>query len=223
MVLPTVVLASFLIPRESEHSGVFEDPWKTSLEVDSAGNDYDHDVERQSHDIGPNGDATDDPEFIRDVVPQGAGAGEEEPARPFPPGLRAAFGASSTGPSSPPQAPVKRGLFAGLRSIIFPPQDENKPPSTYRTLPVIAGLVIPFSILLEISGLTDNWYTPTSRSDAGETRNSPIGLDAMLAISMFFAVVANVSLICRFLEKGPVLATTLVTVTSLTIHGNASI
>jgi hypothetical protein len=44
----------------------------------------------------------------------------------------------------------------------------------------------------------------------------------MLTTSIFFAVMANVSLICRFLERGPVLVTTLIAMASLTVHGKGS-
>ena len=207
-----IILASFLIPhREGERSG---DPNK-----DYRG-DADNDSEHQSPDLESkiaNGE-----EPIQDSDPQSAD--EDEPDQPSPPGHRVTFGTLS-GRSSPSidRAPTKQGLFARLKSIIFPPQDEDKPLSHHRILPVVSGLVIPFSILLEIPGLTDSWYIRTDKNIVVESRPNPAGFHAMLAISMVFAVLANVSLICRFLEKGPVLAATLITMASLTIHGNASL
>jgi potassium channel subfamily K len=122
----------------------------------------------------------------------------------------------------PKRAARNEDILARLKAIVFPPHGEDKALSNYRILPIISGLIIPFSILLEIPGLTDSWYIRTDGNVIVETRPNSSLLDVGLAFSMFFAVVANVSLICRFLEKGPVLVTTLITIFSLTIHGNAS-
>lgn len=212
MVLPTVVLTSFLISREGEPSMDSE-----GGEVESARDDGDNvGNEQQRWDLGLRGDAADDYGSMQSSVLREAEKGE--PAKTSPPRHRA-FGIPFGGFGSPTEkAPATPGFWTELKSTIFPPQEKNRSPSNHRVLPVIAGLVIPFSILLEISGLTDSWYA--SRSIIAETQRNPAGLGVMLVVSMFSAVVANVSLICRFLEKGLVLATTLITVVSLTIHGD---
>lgn len=187
----SILLSSFLVPRhEQGRSEDSEDPEKSPR----------------------------DNESIQDFDPQDAD--EDEPDEPSPPGRRVTFGIPSGGPTPPPErAPARPGPLARLKTAVFPSEDEDKPPSNYRIIPVISGLVIPFSILLEIPGLTDSWYIRTDRDVVVESRRNTAGFDVMLAISMFFALVANGSLICRFLERGPVLATTLTTMASLTVHG----
>ena len=219
MVLPTVVLTSFLISREGGPSRDSEDPPEARGEVESARDDGDNAGDQQrSWDPDLRGVATDDYGSMQGSALQETEKGE--PAKTSPPRHRA-FGIPFEGFGPPTEkALVTPGFWAGLRFLTSPPRGKNRSLSNHRVLPVIAGLVIPFSILLEISGLTDSWYANTSRSTAAEARRNPVGLGVMLIVSMFSALVANVSLICRFLEKGSVLATTLITVVSLTIHGD---
>ncbi|GLB39132.1 putative ion channel [Lyophyllum shimeji] len=87
----------------------------------------------------------------------------------------------------------------------------------YRYLPILAGVIIPFSILLEIGGLTEPWYIRTQGHTIVETRkNTPI-LEVGLGFSMASAVAANVCLIVRFMEK-KIKAMTMLCVLFLTIH-----
>ena len=88
----------------------------------------------------------------------------------------------------------------------------------YRYMPIISGIVIPLSILLEIPGLTEDWYIRTEANKTVERRpNTPI-LETGLAVSMAFGVLANICLICRFMEKR-VKYMTILCVIFLTIHG----
>ena len=88
----------------------------------------------------------------------------------------------------------------------------------YRYLPIISGVIIPLAILLEIPGLTGDWYVVTEENRTIESkRNTPL-LNTGLAFSMAFAVFANICLICRFMEKN-VQYMTVLCVTFLTIHG----
>ena len=222
MGLFSILLASLLVPRRGgERSGDLEDPEVARPEVEpSVGDQYDN--ERRSRDLGPDDDIADDNESTQGSDQQDAEEGERDESSP--PARRVTFGTTPSGESSSPEKnPAKPGLFSRLKAIIFPPHDENEHYSNHRILPVVSGLVIPFSILLEIPGLTDSWYIRTDQNVVVESRPNPISVDVLLGISMFFAVVANLSLICRFLEKGPVLATTLTTIASLTIHGNATL
>jgi hypothetical protein len=220
MGLFSILLACFLISPIGERSVDPEDPEKARRGVELAAGD-DDDNEQQSHDPGANGDVEDDKESIRDSDPQDDG--EDEPEEPSRNGRRVTFG-SPSGESGPPseKGDVKPGFLTRVKAVLFPPLDEGKPLSTsdYRTLPIISGLIIPFSILLEIPGLTDDWYIRTDANVVIERRPNPVLLDIALGFSMFFALVANISLICRFLDKGPVLVMTLITIASLTIHGN---
>jgi hypothetical protein len=205
MGLFSVALASFLIPHSEEgRSGVPDRDDTTSNE-----NEDSQDLESK---------IVDGEEPIQDSEPQSAD--EDEADEPSPPAHHVTFGTLSGGSTpSLEKAPAKPGLLDRLKSIVFPPQDEDKSLSHHRILPAVCGLVIPFSILLEIPGLTERWYIRTDHNVVVESRPNSASFDAMLVISMIFAVLANVSLICRFLEKGPVLATTLVTMAFLTIHG----
>ena len=111
--------------------------------------------------------------------------------------------------------------FTRLKSIIFPPDDDaslEKFIPNYRWTPILAGVVIPFSILLEVPGLTEHWYIRTEANTIVETRSNSVILDVALAFSMACAVCANICLILRFLEKR-VKAVTLLTIFFLTTHG----
>lgn len=115
----------------------------------------------------------------------------------------------------------RQTVLSRARTFFFP---KSRPGETaqyapyYRYSPIISGVVIPFSILLEIPGLTEHWYIRTEENKTIETRpNSPL-LDAGLALSMSCAVFANICLILRFSEKR-VKATTLFCVLFLTMHG----
>lgn len=88
----------------------------------------------------------------------------------------------------------------------------------FRWTPLLAGVLIPFSILLEIPGTTEKWYVRTSGNDVVEYRDNPIILNAGLALSMASAVLANISLIARFLEWRITLVTMLC-ISCLTFHG----
>ncbi|PWY97286.1 voltage-gated potassium channel [Testicularia cyperi] len=70
-----------------------------------------------------------------------------------------------------------------------------------RRTPIFSGLVAPFSIVLEIPGLTSKWYADID-PDGIVIRfiDNPTILTVGLAISLGAAVVANLAIICRFLE-----------------------
>lgn len=86
-----------------------------------------------------------------------------------------------------------------------------------RYLPIISGLTCPFSVLLEIPGLTEPWYVKTYGYTVIETRPNPVLLDVGLAISLTLGVVANVCLVARFLEFRPK-RFTLFAILALTLH-----
>ena len=220
MGLFSIVFASLLIPRRAgERLGDPEDPEKGRREVGIAEDNDDNDDGQRRRDPGSNGDLEDDSVSIHDPD-----VNEDEPEEPPQPGRRVTFG-SPSGESGPPseKGDTKPGLFSRLKAAVFPSHDEDKPLSNYRILPIISGVVIPFSILLEIPGITESWYIRTDGHVTVQTKPNTTLLDVGLAVSMFYAVVANISLVCRFLEKGPVLVTTMVTIVSLTIHGNVSL
>ena len=92
----------------------------------------------------------------------------------------------------------------------------------YRITPIFSGVIIPFSILLAIPGFTEHWYIKTHQNKTVETQKNPIVLDIGLAFSMLCAVLANVCLVVRFMEKR-VRTMTLLCVIFLTIHGQLSL
>ncbi|KAM0791088.1 hypothetical protein ACM66B_004379 [Microbotryomycetes sp. NB124-2] len=88
---------------------------------------------------------------------------------------------------------------------------------THRYLPIVSGLLVPFSVLLDIPGLTERWYQRTVGYEVVETQPNPPLLDIGQAVSMAFGVAANIALVLRFLEKRPY-EMTLVAIASLTLH-----
>lgn len=112
--------------------------------------------------------------------------------------------------------------YSRFKSYILP-SDENeaaleKYAPNYRWTPIISGVLVPFSMLLEIPGLTEHWYIRTEGNSIVESRHNPAILDVGLAISIACGLFANVCLVLRFLEKR-VKTVTLCTVVFLTIHG----
>ncbi|KAG1751002.1 hypothetical protein EDD22DRAFT_850754 [Suillus occidentalis] len=129
-------------------------------------------------------------------------------------------------PLQPPpvNSPNKHlSLFARAKSFIFPPSsDDLSYAPNYRFIPLITGIVIPFSILLEIPGLTGYWYIRTEDYNTVQTRSNPVLLDIGLAFSMTCAVLANICIILRFLEKR-VMRMTVLCIVFLSIHDTINI
>ena len=88
----------------------------------------------------------------------------------------------------------------------------------YRSLPVISGVVMPLSVLLEIPGLTEDWYIRTEANKTIDRKLNTTIFITGLAISMLFGVLANICVIYRFLEKR-VQTMTLLCIIFLTVHG----
>ncbi|KAK4685486.1 hypothetical protein P7C73_g4663, partial [Tremellales sp. Uapishka_1] len=95
--------------------------------------------------------------------------------------------------------------------------DPEYVPPKYRWTPILSGLLQPFSILLEIPSLTEHWYVKTVNNIPVVYQANPTLLDVGLGISMFCAVVANIALISRFLERR-VYISTVTTIIGLSIH-----
>lgn len=111
--------------------------------------------------------------------------------------------------------------FLKFKNFIHPKtsvQDIDSYVPNYRYTPIISGIVIPFSILLEIPGLTERWYIRTENNQTIEVRKNTLILDVGLALSMACALAANICLVLRFLEI-KIKPMTLYCVLLLTIHG----
>ncbi|GAA5984694.1 hypothetical protein JCM10908_003463 [Rhodotorula pacifica] len=96
------------------------------------------------------------------------------------------------------------------------PLDPLATPDT-RLLPILSGLACPFSVLLEIPGLTESWYVKTYGYTIIDTRPNPVLLDVGLAISLALGIAANVFLVARFLEFRPK-RFTIAAIVALTLH-----
>lgn len=117
----------------------------------------------------------------------------------------------------------KPSWYQKLKSFFNTPTSPSELESyvpNYRTTPIISGIIIPFSILLEIPGLTGHWYIRTVDNQTIEIKNNPVLLDVGLGFSMACALLANICLVMRFLEKRIKLMT-LFCVAFLTIHGTS--
>lgn len=113
---------------------------------------------------------------------------------------------------------IHRPILAVWAFLFTHPDDMHEHIPVYRWLPIVSGIVIPFSILLEIPGLTEHWYVRTVNDQVVEIRRNSPFLDTGLGISMACAIVANVALMFRFLERH-VKTMTVVTICGLTLHG----
>jgi potassium channel subfamily K, other eukaryote len=89
---------------------------------------------------------------------------------------------------------------------------------SYRRIPILSGILIPFSILLQIPGLTEHWYVRTSDGQVVQTSKNSAILTVSLAFSMALAVIANFALINRFLERS-VRRSTIICIVTLSLHG----
>ncbi|KAG6868644.1 hypothetical protein C0993_012688 [Termitomyces sp. T159_Od127] len=87
----------------------------------------------------------------------------------------------------------------------------------YRYMPILSGVIIPFSILLEIPGLTENWYIRTEDHKIVDIRENTTILDVGLGFSIAFAALANICLVVRFMEK-KIKMMTILCILFLTIH-----
>lgn len=118
----------------------------------------------------------------------------------------------------------KPTLLSRIMAYVWPSDDHSSDIDAfvpnYRWTPIISGIVIPFSILLEIPGLTEHWYIRTEDNKTVESRPNPVILDVGLGFSIACALVANTCLILRFLEKR-VQTVTLLCIVSLTVHGES--
>ncbi|GAC94432.1 potassium channel [Pseudozyma hubeiensis SY62] len=70
-----------------------------------------------------------------------------------------------------------------------------------RKTPIFSGLLAPFSIVLEVPGLTSKWYAKIDQNGIVERFiDNPTILTVGLAISLSAAVVGNLAIVLRFLE-----------------------
>ncbi|KAG0310253.1 hypothetical protein BGZ99_000556 [Dissophora globulifera] len=85
--------------------------------------------------------------------------------------------------------------------------DMSELESTYRVLPLIIGCIIPVSILINVPSVTSPWvgvrpYDPTTDS-WGDPVEMPLPhwMNAMIIVALLMAVICNVCVLSRFLER----------------------
>jgi hypothetical protein len=89
----------------------------------------------------------------------------------------------------------------------------------YRILPIIAGILIPLSILLSIPSLTNQWHVQTDGNVALEARPRTLHHIVAMSLSMACGVLANICLVLRFAERS-VKKMTLLCIVLLSINGS---
>jgi hypothetical protein len=104
--------------------------------------------------------------------------------------------------------------------VSHPEHERGQIIPNYRRTPIISGSLIPFSILLEIPGLTVPWYVRTYGNETVETRKDPPLILISISISLALAVLANIALLCRFLERH-VKRNTIICIVALSVHGDS--
>jgi potassium channel subfamily K len=174
------------------------------------------DQEHPDEDIPEEVEELDD---FEDDVDEGQQDGQQ-PRQGVPLTSTATFSSSSVIRFSRPSLPkwlvkIKEALFVSHREH----NDEQILPN-YRRTPLISGSLIPFSILLEIPGLTEPWYVRTDGHQTVEKRKDPPLVLIAISISMALAVLANVALLLRFLERH-VKRNTIICIVALTVHGKS--
>jgi potassium channel subfamily K len=107
-----------------------------------------------------------------------------------------------------------------IKDVLFVShQDHEEFIPNYRRAVILSGSLVPFSILLEIPGLTEHWYIRTDGYKIVEWHKNPPWIIIALSFSLALAVIANIALLNRFLERR-VKRCTLISIIALTIHGN---
>ena len=172
-----------------------------------------------------NNDRDDPDEFLDDfdeleqedtIVPEGAEEDHlDRPGHGMPP-ITTTTMSSSISTSVRPLLPR---CLVKVHEILFGTHHEREvyAPS-YRRVPILSGGLIPFSILLQIPGLTEHWSVRTSDGQIIQTSQNSAILIVSLAFSMTLAVIANIALINRFLERA-VKRSTIICIVALSLHG----
>ncbi|KAF9197953.1 hypothetical protein BGZ49_001374 [Haplosporangium sp. Z 27] len=94
-------------------------------------------------------------------------------------------------------------VFAGQSHT---PADIDELESAYRILPLIFGCIIPVSILINVPSLTSPWvaqqqYNPQTETWSQVEISIPHWIEAMVIVALTMAVICNVCVLSRFLER----------------------
>ena|SRR6266850_117945 len=220
---PTFLTAAFLAhilptkgPLNEPQAGLEPDRGDPERGASSSGASQDQALYGEHHDY--DGDDTDQETKGHDDLGENRDI-ERQSSQGVPLTSTVTMSSSSMKTFSRPSLPswlfkVKEVLFGPLQD-----REEFFKLPTYRRAAIISGNLIPFSILLEVPGLTENWYVRTDDHQIVESRKNPPWVIASLSISLALAVLANIALVYRFLERRPK-RSTIVSIIALTIHGN---
>jgi potassium channel subfamily K, other eukaryote len=185
------------------------DPEQQDPEKGGTGDDHEQEDEDEVdlHDFG---------EFHDGVDGEGA-QNEHRPRQGVPLTPTATF--SSSIHFSRPSLP---NWLCKIKDVLFYSHEDHHEDilPNYRRIPIFSGSLIPFSILLEIPGLTEPWYVRTYNNVTIESRKNPPLIVVCMSISIGLAVLANIALIYRFLDRH-VKRNTIICIVALTIHGNS--
>ncbi len=159
----------------------------------------------------------DDFEDLNQDVDEGEGQQDEhQPRQGVPLTSTATFSSSSAIHFSRPSLPK---WLIKIKDVLFGSHEGHEQIlPNYRRTPIISGSLIPFAILLEIPGLTEPWYIRTNGPQTAEARKDLPLVLISISISMALAVIANIALILRFLERH-VQRNTIICIVTLTLHG----
>ncbi len=173
--------------------------------------------DQEQHDEDSPGEIEDLDDFEDDVDDVDEGQQDEhQPRQGVPLTSTTTFSSASITNFSRPHLPK---WLIKIKDVLFGSHGEQISPN-YRRAPIISGSLIPFSILLEIPGLTEPWYVRTDGHQTVETRKDPPLVLISISISIALAVLANVALICRFLGRN-VKRNTIICIVALTVHGKS--
>ena len=90
---------------------------------------------------------------------------------------------------------------------------------TYRILPIIAGILIPLSVLLSIPSLTSRWHVQADGKVTLEARPNPLYHVVAMSLSLACGVLANICLVLRFAERS-IKKMTLLCILLLSMNGS---
>ena len=90
---------------------------------------------------------------------------------------------------------------------------------TYRILPIIAGILIPLSVLLSIPSLTSRWHVQMDGNVELDARPSPLHHIVAMSLGMVCGVLANICLVLRFAERS-IQKMTLLCIVLLSMNGS---
>ncbi|KAF9171533.1 hypothetical protein BGX20_007394 [Mortierella sp. AD010] len=101
---------------------------------------------------------------------------------------------------------IGKALFMTFAGQSHTPADIDELESAYRILPLIFGCIIPVSILINVPSLTSPWvgqqqYNPQTGLNEIVTIPIPRWIEAMVAIALIMAVICNLCVLSRFLER----------------------